>query len=87
MAYNLPMPAAQTAPALSSIVTINGESYKVVSIDSGDAVPLVRADLIASGFDGCHYMAERVLVGRQRVKRTALFTRTNSGEIRTIAIR
>ena len=81
------MPATNSPAALtiSSIVAVNGESYKVVSVDAGETKPLTRADLIASGFDGNHYTAERVLVGRQRVKRTALLARRITGEMHVIA--
>jgi hypothetical protein len=68
------MPATQT-PAIDSMLSIGADQFKITGIMDSSATPLVRADLLASGFDGEHYLAERVLVGRQRVKRTALLTR------------
>jgi hypothetical protein len=82
------MPATQTAPTatIGSMISIGADQFKISAVDSV-STPLVFADLVASGFDACHYIADRVLIGRQRVKRTALLTRVSAtGEMRVVAM-
>jgi hypothetical protein len=82
------MPATQTAPTatIGSMISIGSDQFKICAVDS-TSTPRVFADLVASGFDACHFVAERVLVGRQRVKRTALLTRVSAtGEMRVVAM-
>ena len=65
-----------TAPAaltIGSLVTLDGDTYRVESIDRPAAV---TAELERSGFDGNNYLASRVLKPGQRAARVALFYRS-----------
>ena len=75
--------SAPAALTVGSLVTLNGDTYRVESIDRPAAV---AAELERSGFDGNNYLASRVLKPGQRAARVALFSRSAATGAPTVAL-
>jgi hypothetical protein len=71
-----------SALTVGSLVTLNGDTYRVESIDRPAAV---AAELERNGFDGNNYLASRVLKPGQRAARVALFYRSAATGAPTVA--
>jgi hypothetical protein len=52
-----------------------GDVYEITALDDMQKQPNLRASIMTRGMDGCMYVAERVLTGRQRAKRVMFFYR------------
>lgn len=74
--------SASAALIVGSLVTLNGDTYRVESISRPD---LVAAELERNGFDGNNYIASRVLKAGQRAARSALFYRSAATGAPTVA--
>ena len=74
--------SAPAALTVGSLVTLNGDTYRVESIDRPAAV---AAELERSGFDGNNYLASRVLKPGQRAARVAMFYRSAATGAPTVA--